>query len=173
MSFSACQQHLDVLYYPCLVLLCRRPVNGSREVSKTLATEWDPQLPTSTAETCRACCGSLVSPTEGIIWPTRGARTSWNVKHLNISRCHTGWLPLALGAVDPRISLAVPRALPMEKHCWGQPAAQMRCRIFTWARSWTSTARSQGSPASLSTQLCTEKAWENSSYSWSPLLQGF
>lgn len=166
MSFPAWQQHLDVLYYLCLVLLCR-------EVSKTLATEWDPQLPASTAETCRSCCGSLVSPTEGIIWPTRGARMSCNAKHLNVSRSHTGWLPLALGAVDPRISLAVPRALLMEKHCWGQPAAQMRCRIITWVRRWTSTARSQGSPAGLSTQLCTERAWKNTSYSWSLILQGF
>lgn len=110
-----------IIYYPCneVVLLCSSPVNGSREVSKPQATEWDPQLPTSRAETCRHCCGSLLSPTEGIIWPTREQEWAALQKYMNVSSSHMGWLHLALGAVDPRISLVVPWALPMEEPCWG------------------------------------------------------
>lgn len=137
----------------CSALLCRSSVNGSREASTTLATQWDPQLPPSTAETCRDCCGSLLSSTAGIIWPARGQgwaamQSASMFSVLKQDGCI--WLQ---GLWMPAVCLALPWALPMEKHCWG---AATQHRWGAGSLPWQGAGPAQGCLASLSTQLCTE-----------------
>lgn len=117
MSFPAWQERLGVLYLPLSGTSVQKPSewqqrdqqNPGHRVGSTAPNQhsWDLQrllwVPGITNRRNNSA--------------NKGARMSWNAKYLNVLSSHAGWLCLAV--VDPRICLAVPWALPMEKHCWG------------------------------------------------------
>lgn len=88
MSFPVWQQHLDALYYPCPVLLCRQPSEWQQRGQRSSSphSENHRSLP-NTAETYRDCCGygaSLYHQQKGKSGQQSGTRMSCNAKYLNV-----------------------------------------------------------------------------------------
>lgn len=147
MSFPAWQQHLDVLYYPCLVLLC------GRTAAERSAQPWPhSEIHSSQPVQLRPAeiAGVPLNTNRRNSLASKGARMSWNGKYLNVLSSHAGWLHLALGAVDASSLLSCSLSI-------AHGETLLRGRITPLARSWTSTFPSQGFPASFSTQICIER----------------